>query len=81
MIGTFSDEMKKLTDRAIEKAGGAAPERAPIDAVGEDGSAVARVKGRSVRVTMATEEPLLAGETAWVSKTKDGQHIVHGGAH
>lgn len=80
--GSLYEELQKAIDAIIEKrAGSGIAERAPIDAVGEDGSVVARVAGHSVRATMATEEPVLPGETGWVAKTKDGAYIVHGGAH
>jgi len=80
--GSLYDELQKAIDTIVEKrAGSGIAERAPIDAAGDDGSVVARVGGRPVRATMASEEPVFPGETGWVAKTKDGAYIVHGGAH
>lgn len=81
-IGNLYIEFTQAVERIVEKrAGGAIAQRAPINAVAEDGSVVAIVDGKVVRAQMATEEPIVAGETAWVSKAKDGTHIVHGSAH
>ena len=81
-IGTLYTELRKAIDAIIERrAGSGIVERAPIDAVGEDGSVIARVNGAPVRATLATEEPLMAGEQGWVAKTQGGEYIVHGGAH
>ena len=80
--GTLYLELRNAIDRIVEKrAGSGIAQQAPVDSVLEDGTAVARVDGRPVRVRMATEEPLLPGEPAWISKTQDGQYIAHGGAH
>ena len=81
-IGNLYIEFTKAVERVVEsRAGGAIAQRAPVNAVTEDGTVVAIVEGKIVRAQMATEEPIVAGETAWVSKTKDGSHIVHGSAH
>jgi hypothetical protein len=74
--------MTRAVEKIVEKRAGAAiAQRAPIDSVSEDGTLIARVDGKVVRAQLATEEPLLKGETAWISKTKDGNHIAHGSAH
>lgn len=79
MIGSLGVELKKAIDRIVEaKAGTSLAAPAPVDAVLEDGSVMLRVNGRSVAATMATEEPILAGETVWTAQTQDGRHIVHG---
>ncbi len=81
-VGTLYEALKHAIDAIIEKrAGSGIPELVPIDSVGEDGSAVARVDGRQVQARLATEEPMQAGEMGWVAKTKDGGYIVHGGNH
>jgi hypothetical protein len=74
-------EFQKFIEKVVEtRASGALAAPAPIQAVREDGSIVATVNGRAVEASMATEEPLIARELAWVSRTKDGRYIVHGGA-
>ena len=81
-IGDLYTELTRYVSSIVEKrAGGAIAQRAPVDSVAEDGTLMARVNGRVVRAQLATEEPIIAGETAWVSKTRDGQHIAHGSAH
>ncbi|HME96764.1 MAG TPA: hypothetical protein VKN16_21390 [Methylomirabilota bacterium] len=74
-------EFQKFIEKVVEtRASGALAAPAPIQAVREDGSVVAIVDGRPVEAAMATEEPLRAQELAWVTRTKDGRYIVHGGA-
>lgn len=81
-IGNLYIEFTKAVEKIVEqRAGGAIAQRAPVDSVAEDGTLVARVNGSAVRAQLATEEPLIAGETAWISKTKGGQYIAHGSAH
>ena len=81
-IGDLYTELTRYVSNIVEKrAGGAIAQRAPVDSVAEDGTLMARVDGKVVRAQLATEEPIIAGETAWVSKTRDGQHIAHGSAH
>jgi len=78
----FSAELQKAILRAVErKAGAAIVREAPLDAVLSDGTVMVRVAGRSVAARMATEEPMVAGEAAWVSQTAEGEYIVHGGAN
>ena len=74
-------EHRRQAQDDYRRAGGAIAQRAPVDSVAEDGTLMARVNGKVVRAQLATEEPIIAGETAWVSKTRDGQHIAHGSAH
>jgi hypothetical protein len=74
-------EFQKFIEKVVEiRSSGALAAPAPIQAVRQDGSVVATVNGRAVEAAMATEEPLRAQEIAWVSRTKDGRYIVHGGA-
>ena len=80
--GSLYDELRKAVDAIVDKrAGSGIAQPAPVSSVSEDGTVMAQVDGKIVRAQMATEEPLLAGEQAWVSKTKDQGYIVHGGVH
>ena len=75
-------EFQKFIEKVVDvRAAGALAAPAPVQAVRQDGTVVVTVDGRAVEASMATEEPIMAQELAWVSRTKDGRYIVHGGAH
>lgn len=81
-IGNLLREItKRVEDTVKKKAGGAAASVGMVDAVRQDGSVVVRHAGRAVVARMATEEPVLPGEAAWVAKATNGEYLIHGGRH
>ena len=82
MNESLAREFQKFIEKVVEtRSGGGLAAAAPIQAVQQDGTVIAVVNGRPVAVSPATEEPLVARELAWVSRTKDGRWIYHGGSH
>ena len=80
MDESLAREFQKFIEKVVEtRSAGALAAPAPVQAVHEDGTVMVSVNGRTVAATMATEEPVTARELAWVSRTKDGRYIVHGG--
>jgi hypothetical protein len=77
--------LREITNRVEgivkKKAGGAAVSVGLVDSVRQDGTVVVRHEGKAVVARMATEEPVLPGEAAWVGKTTTGEYVVHGGHH
>jgi len=49
-----------------------------VQAVHDRSGALVKVRGQVVQASQATDQPLRAGQSVWVSKTKTGQWIIHG---
>lgn len=81
-LGSLFREIEKRVDDVVKKRSGlAAVSVGRIDAVRQDGTVVVRHEGRAVVARMATEEPVLPGEAAWVGRAVTGEYLVHGGHH
>lgn len=78
-IGTLIEVMADRVRQTVDRAAGPVIEAARIQEVGQDGTLVVQAGKRTVTARPATEEPFLAGEEVWVSRTKRGEYIVHGG--
>jgi hypothetical protein len=52
--------------------------RATVQAVYDQSGALILVQGDYVDALQATDEPLRAGQDAWVSQAQDGTWLIHG---
>lgn len=81
-LGSLFRQIQLTVEDAVRrKAGGAAVSVGRVDAVRQDGTVVVRHEGKAVIARMATEEPVLPGEGAWVGRALTGEYLIHGGRH
>lgn len=80
-VGSFGEELRRAVDRLVNSGTGPVAQKGTVNSVSEDGTLVATVDGKIVRTRLATEEPILPGESVWIAKTRDGSYVVHGGSH
>jgi len=79
MTGSLADAILARVQAGLSRAQ-SQPIAAPgqVAAVDHDGNMTVQVGARTVQATPATEEPILAGESVWTSRTTRGTTIIHG---
>jgi len=79
MTGSLADAILARVKAALDRHQGApVPTLGTVEAVHGNGAMTVQVGARTVDATLATEEPIHAGELVWTAKTSQGQTIVHG---